>query len=62
MIIESGKQGKTAERITVDYDTLFLTEYSVYKTESLSLATAKLAGVNLLLTHLAFSALAAGLR
>lgn len=61
MAAESGKTSKV-ERITVDYDTLFLTEYSVYKTEAFSLATAKLSGVNLLLTHLAFSALSAGIR
>ena len=50
------------ERIVVNYDDLYLTEYSVFKTESLSLATERLAGVNLLLTHLAFSALAAGIK
>ena len=50
------------EKIVVDYDELYLTEYSVYKTESFSLATAKLVNVNVLLTHLAFSALKAGVR
>ena len=50
------------ERVVVDYNGYYLTEYSVFKTESLSLATEKLVGVNLLLTHLAFAALAAGIR
>ena len=50
------------DRLVVRYDEWYLTEYSVYKTESLSVATEKLAGVNLLLTHLAFAALAAGVR
>lgn len=50
------------ERVVVDFDDYYLTEYSVFKTESLSLATEKLVGVNLLLTHLAFAALAAGIR
>ena len=49
------------ERVVVDYDELYLTEYSVYKTESFSLATAKLVNVNVLLTHLAFAALKAGI-
>lgn len=53
---------KLPERIVVRFDDLYLTEYSVFKTESLALATEKLAGVNLLLTHLAFAALAAGIR
>ena len=53
---------KLPERIVVRFDDLYLTEYSVFKTESLALATEKLSGVNLLLTHLAFAALAAGIR
>ena len=53
---------KLPERVVVRYDDLYLTEYSVFKTESLSLATEKLTGVNLLLTHLAFAALSAGIR
>jgi len=56
------EQREVPERIVVEYDELYLTEYSVYKTESFSLATAKLVNVNVLLTHLAFSALKAGLR
>ena len=50
------------EKVVVRYDDFYLTEYSVFKTESLSLATEKLTGVNLLLTHLAFAALSAGIR
>ena len=50
------------ERVVLDYDSIYLTEYSVYKTEALALSTRKLAGVNLLLTHLAFAALKAGIR
>ena len=49
------------ERVVVDYDELYLTEYSVYKTERFSLATMKLVNVNVLLTHLAFAALKAGI-
>ena len=49
------------DRIVTDLDELYLTEYSVYKTESFSLATQKLVNVNVLLTHLAFAALKAGL-
>ena len=59
---ESGREGRTTERVKVDFDSLYLTEYSVYKTESFALSTRKLAGVNALLTHLAFSALKAGIR
>lgn len=50
------------EKVVIHSDDLYLTEYSVFKTESLALATDKLSGVNLLLTHLAFAALAAGIR
>ena len=50
------------EKVVIRMDDLYLTEYSVFKTESLALATDKLSGVNLLLTHLAFAALAAGIR
>ena len=50
------------DRIVVSYDELYLTEYSVLKTEDFSLATSKLLNVNVLLTHLAFSALEAGVR
>jgi len=46
----------------VDLDESYLTEYSVCKTEEFSLATDKLAGVNLLITHLAFAALRCGIR
>ena len=56
------KETRRTEKIVVDHDELYLTEYSVYKTEDFSLATAKLANVNVLLTHLASSALRAGLR
>ena len=54
--------GKIPERVTVHYDELYLTEYSVFKTETLALATVKLSGVNTLLTHLAFALLKAGVR
>ena len=55
-------ESKLPERIVIRYDDFYLTEYSVFKTEFLTLATDKLSGVNLLLTHLAFAALAAGIR
>ena len=54
--------GRIPDRVSLDYGALYLTEYSVCKTESLALSTAKLAGVNALLTHLAFAALKAGIR
>ena len=50
------------DKVVIRSDDLYLTEYSVFKTESLALATDKLSGVNMLLTHLAFAALAAGIR
>jgi len=50
------------DKIVVRYDAMYLTEYSVYKTEDFTLATSKLSHVNVLLTHLAFAALAAGYR
>ena len=53
---------RVPDRIVVDYDEMYLTEYSVYKTEAFSLATNRLVNVNLLLTHLAFSALKEGIR
>ena len=59
---ESMQAKKVPERISIDIGALYLTEYSVFKTESFSLSTAKLAGVNLLLTHLAYAALQAGMR
>ena len=62
MAIDVGKEGKIPERVTIEYDTLYLTEYSVYKTEDLALSAKKLDGLNLLLTHLAFAALKAGVR
>ena len=62
MATEVGKEGKIPERVQIEYDSLYLTEYSVYKTEALALSLKKLVGVNLLLTHLAFAALKAGIR
>ena len=59
---ESERDGRIPERVVIENDALYLTEYSVYKTESLALSTQKLAGVNLLLTHLAFAALKSGIR
>ncbi|MBO4472453.1 MAG: hypothetical protein J5765_01455 [Clostridia bacterium] len=53
--------GRIPDRVTLDYGSLYLTEYSVCKTEALTLSTMKLAGVNALLTHLAFAALKAGI-
>ena len=50
------------ERVVIRYDDFYLTEYSVFKTEGFSLATEKLSGTNLFLTHLAFSALEEGIR
>ena len=54
--------GRLPDRLVVDYGSLYLTEYSVCMTESVALSTAKLAGVNPLLTHLAFAALKEGIR
>ena len=60
--MSDGEKRTFTDKIVVDYDEMYLTEYSVYKTEEFSLATNKLVNVNLVLTHLAFSALKAGIR